>query len=240
MPPHAKPEGPPSLAANLLVWWSAIFAVLTTVMQSWLDPVQNWWPQLDLSGKQAVRVFSSPWFLGCWFPLIAGLVLVHRFADRNHLPHQEKGMMVWFMTNVFWFHTGCDLLSGFWQVMPNLTELYIAMNPSHTQPQWAEARGYLDAAYALELLVEVPLGCWVLWLYFTRDPARHLVEVFAVAVQLAGTVAYYVPPIARRETLPSWVSICDRAFGSVWIIFPLFILRRHMAAARSHSAVKMD
>merc|ERR1712176_1038915 len=111
-----------------------------------------------------------------------------------------------------------------------------AMTPSHKLGRWHAERAFVDSGYLLELLVEAPLGFWVLFLYFKRHPARHLVEVFAVAVQMAGTVCYYAPPLMRGESVNSWVSYCDRSFGSVWIIFPLIVLRRHFLEAGKGSS----
>jgi len=139
--------------------------------------------------------------------------------------------MIWWMVNLLWFHTGCDLFSGFFQIMPVLTELYAFMTPSHLQPRWHEERAHLDAGYALELLVEVPMAAWVLWLYARRDEGRHIAEVFAAAVQFAGTVTYYAPGIAKGESA-CWLSFVDRSCGFMWLVFPVVLLRRHLAAAR--------
>merc|ERR1712159_295594 len=103
--------------------------------------------------------------------------------------------------------------------------------PQHQSPQWADARLHLDTTYFLELTVEVPFAILVLLLYLTRHPGRYVVETFAVAVQMAGTVIYYTPPLIRREATASWVCYLDRAFGSVWIMFPLLVLRRHFLHA---------
>lgn len=193
---------------------------------------QDWGlPKTDLSGKQAIAIVSSPWFLACWVPLLASLYLLRSFAKKHSLSSKEQGVMVWFITNVFWFHTGCDILSGYFQVMPVLTDLYKAMTPAHHQPRWSPDRAFLDAGYMLELICEVPLGVWVLFLYARRHPARKLVEVFALAVQMAGTVVYYSPPLMRGEATASWLSYCDRSCGSVWIIFPFFLLSRHFREA---------
>lgn len=220
------------MGAFLEVWWSALFAAGTVLMMCIFPGDQDWGlPKYDLSGRQAITVVTSPWFLGCWVPLLVCLYLLPSFAKKHKLAPQEQGMMVWFLTNVFWFHTGCDVLSGYFQVMPALTELYKAMNPAHTQQKWAPDRAFLDAGYMLELLCEVPLGLWVLYLYARRHPGRNFVEVFAVAVQAAGTVMYYAPPLMRGEPTASWVSYCDRGFGSVWIIFPLLVLLRHLRGA---------
>lgn len=166
-----------------------------------------------------------------------GLVFLKSFCKKHKLAPVEQGMMVWWLTNIFFFHTHCDLLSGYWQVMPAMTELYVGMTPAHLQPRWADARLHLDTVYFLELVAEVPLACFVLYLYFRRHHARYFVETFALAVQAAGSVAYYAPALIKQETAASWITYLDRSFGSVWVVFPLFVLRRHFLAA---SAEKKD
>merc|ERR1711957_541911 len=130
--------------------------------------------------------------------------------------------------------TGCDLLSGFWQVMPVVTQLYQRMTPAHHNPRWHESRGHLDAGYALELFVEFPLAALALYFFFRRHPARHFVETFAAAVQLGGTVAYYAPGLAQGEAA-CWLSWADRTCGSAWVIFPLVLLWRHIQAFAPNS-----
>eukprot|EP00932_Pfiesteria_piscicida_P021848 SRR837773.8625.p1 GENE.SRR837773.8625~~SRR837773.8625.p1 ORF type:complete len:254 (-),score=23.12 SRR837773.8625:119-766(-) len=197
----------------------------------------QWPPELDLSGLPAKRVWTSPWFLGVWIPMCLGLLWIRSFASRNKIPATEQGHMVWWMVNMFWFHTGCDIFSGLFMTMPVLTELYAHMSPSHHMPRWHDARATLDAGYALELFLEVPLAAWVLFLYWRRDGGRHIAEVFAAAVQLAGTVMYYAPSVAKGEW-HCWLSWVDRSCGSVWIIFPLVIMHRHLSAARPDSGKK--
>jgi len=220
-----------------------LFAAQVLIMQCLVDPKQSWTsaPKLDLSFQQAFRVLSSPWLWICWGPMIAGLVWLKSFFEKHKLPSVEKGMMVWWLTNIFFFHTHCDLLSGYFQVMPALTEIYAGMTPAHLQPRWADPRLHLDATYFLELLCEVPLACLCLSLYIRRHPGRYFVETFACAVQMAGTVTYYGPPLIRMEATTSWVCFFDRTFGMAWIVIPLIVLRRHyLAAVEKAGAVKKD
>lgn len=206
-------------------------------MQCIVEPEQTWaWPpKLDLSfgeWSQARKALSSPWFYSCWVPMLIGVLALRSFfLAHKTLDSVERGMMVWWLTNIFFFHTHCDLLSGYYQVMPNLSEIYAAMTPQHQSPQWAEPRLHLDTTYFLELTVEVPLAIFVLLLYLRRHPGRYFAETFAVAVQMAGTVIYYTPPLIKREATPSWVCYFDRSFGAVWIMFPLIVLRRHFLRA---------
>lgn len=222
-----------SLKTFLQVNWSLIFAVGCVAMQCTVSPNPGWvWPpKLDLTGDQARRVLTSLPFWACWGPMLAGIMWFRSFFRKHKLSHVEQSMMMWWWTNACFFHTHCDLLSGYYQVMPALTELYAAMTPAHLQPQWADARLHLDATYFLELSVEVPCALFVIFLYIARHPGRYVMETFALAVQLAGTVAYYAPPLIKREAMASWVCFCDRGFGAVWIVFPLLVLRRHFLAA---------
>lgn len=221
------------MAGGLYVWWPAFFALGTFSCMLLIDPKHagTFPPKLELSGEQAKLVLSSPWVLGVTIPMVAGLIWIRFFAKAQKLPAQEQMSMVWWMVNTFWFHIGCDIFSGYWQVMPVLTDLYKLMSPQHHQPRWHDTRSHLDGGYALELFVEVPLAIWVLWLYATRDPARHIAEVFAASVQATGTVMYYIPGLAKWETA-CWLSWMDRTAGFVWILFPVLLLRRHLTAAR--------
>jgi len=163
--------------------------------------------------------------------MIAAIFYVKSFCKKHKIDVIEQGMMLWWTTNLFFFHIHCDVLSGYYQVMPAMTQLYAHMTPAHLKPQWADARLHLDATYFLEMTVEAPLAALCLCLYLRRHPARHLMEIAAVSVQAAGTMTYYVPPLIRGEVTPSWVCFCDRGFGAVWIIFPLIVIRRHWMAA---------
>lgn len=223
----------------LSIWWPFFFAMGTVVMMSVIDvPKANRWPpQFDLTGATARRVWTSPWFLGVFVPMLIGLLWIRSFAKSNQVPAREQGHMVWWMVNLFWFHIGCDVFSGLFMTMPVLTELYAHMTPAHHMPRWHDSRQHLDAGYALELFVEAPLAAFVLFLYWRRDGARHIAEVFAAAVQFTGTVMYYLPSIAKGE-MHCWLSWLDRSCGSVWIIFPAIILWRHMAAAQPVSGKK--
>ncbi|CAE8622015.1 unnamed protein product [Polarella glacialis] len=190
-----------------------------------------WPPTLDFSGDQAVRVISSPVWLATVLPILLGLLVLRSFVRRKGLSLQDHGSMVWWLMNMLWFHTGCDVLSGYLQVMPILTELYTRMTPSHSHSRWHEARSHLDAVYLLEAFIEVPLCAWMLVLFARQDPGRHVAEVFAATVQFTGTVIYYVPGLVKMEAA-CWLSHLDRLCGSVWILFPIMIFWRTFDAAR--------
>lgn len=203
-------------------------------MGLFVGPSKDFPPKMDLTGAQAKLLLTSPVFLACVVPMTVGIVLIHLFSKRNQLKGSETQAMVWWITNLFWFHTGCDILSGFFQVMPVFTDMYIVMSPQHLQPRWHESRQHLDGGYALELFCEVPFAAYVLWLYYKQDPARHFAEALALGVQFGGTVVYYSPGLAKMEAA-SWLSWTDRACGSVWLIYPMILTYRHMTAARPKS-----
>lgn len=208
------------------------------LMTAVVDPTPKdlWPPTLELTGSQARHYFLSAPFLATALPMFAGLAYLASFVRRHSFSNQEHASMVWWLVNLFWFHTGCDILSGLFQIMPVTTQIYERMSPGHLNPKiFAEPRVHLDTGYVLELLVEVPLAAWVLWLFMRRDPARHVAEVFALAVQFAGTVCYYAPGLYKME-VACWLSWADRACGSVWIIYPIILLRGHLAAARKEIA----
>jgi hypothetical protein len=222
----------------LYIHWPAVFFFGTIGMICFVDttPMEMWPPTLELSGVQATQLLTSPWFLAVALPMFAGLLWLPGFVRRNKLPVEEHAAMVWWLTNLFWWHTGCDILSGFFQVMPVLTDTYARFSPAHLKPRWHESRAHLDAGYALELFCEVPFAFIALWLFIRRDPARHIFEVFALGVQFAGTVAYYAPGLAKWEAA-CWLSWADRSCGFVWLIYPLILLRRHMSKLRSQAAM---
>lgn len=218
--------------AALLVYWPALFAVGTILLMCLveLETAATFPPKLDLSGAQALIVVSSPYFLCTAVPVVVGLVWLHFFARGAKLDSQEHMSMVWWLVNAFWFHMGCDVLSGYFQVMPVLTELYMHMSPAHKDARWSPSRAALDSGYLLELVIEAPLALLVLLLFWRRHPGRFTLEVCAASIQLAGTVTYYAPAVAKGET-HCWLSWADRSCGSVWIIFPALLVWRHVLGA---------
>lgn len=223
-----------AMSKVLYIYWPFLFGFGTMLLMLGMQPKEPkdmWPPTLELTGAQAKTVLTSPWFLGSTLPIFAFLLWLPGFKKRNKVPDTEHAAMVWWVMNLFWFHTGCDILSGFFQVMPVLTQLYAVFTPAHLNPRWHESRAHLDAGYALELFCEVPFAAYALYLYVKRDQARHIFEVFALAVQFAGTVAYYAPGLAKWETA-CYLSWVDRTCGSVWLIYPLLLLHRHMQSAR--------
>jgi len=171
---------------SLFVYWPFLFTVGTAVIILILDPSPPglddprhpadamWPPTFDWTGAQAVFVLKNPLFLGTFFPVVLGVFCLRFLLQAELFVTSEHASMNWWLCNLFWFHIGCDVLSGYYQVMPVLTDLYKRMNPAHLEEQWHPLRQHLDAAYLLELLVEAPLAAWVLYLYWVGDPARFI------------------------------------------------------------------
>lgn len=221
-----------------------------------------WPPTFDTSGAQASRFLINPFFLATFLPVLVGCVYFRcgksspyksnssaqvaplspslRIGGSTSSIVEEHAAAVWWLTNLFWFHIGCDILSGYFQVMPVMSDLYRRSNPAHMEERWHPRRGHLDAVYFLEILVEVPLAIWVLYLYLTRNPARQRVETFALAVQLAGAVAYYAPGIIRGEPAACWMTYLDRACGAIWVIYPLLRLRGGVSKVRLEAAAARE
>merc|ERR1740121_1251998 len=112
-----------------------------------------------------------------------------------------------------------------------MTEIYRMSTPEHRFPNWHESRAHMDAGYSMELVLQIPMAAWILYLFATRDPARHQVETFLSGLQMAGAIGYYLPGLVKGE-VHCWLSVLDRLIASVWVIYPFLLLRRNMAAAR--------
>jgi len=221
------------LCSFLEVWWTLLFAAGVLSMQCFVEPKQGfaWPPKMDLSGKQAIRVLSSKWLWACWTPMLLGVFWLRHIFKTYKIKQVERGMMLWWLTNAFFFHLHCDILSGYFQVMPVLSDHYSEISPAHLKPRWADARLHLDSTYLLEGVAEIPLALITLFLYTRRHPARFFMEIFALAVQFAGTIIYYFPRFMKYEKPGSWLCYFDWSFGAVWVAFPLAVLVRHVCSA---------
>ena len=145
----------------------------------------------------------------------------------------DKMATLWFLLNATWFHTGCDIMSGLFQVMPNLTESYIALNDVHNLPMHHPDRVYFDTIYWFEVFVEAPLALVVTWLYLRQAKVRPVVEALLNGLYIAGTVAYYVPNIILGHSPHILMSNLDRLIASVWIAVSIALTVR---AARQIAA----
>ncbi|UCH30020.1 MAG: hypothetical protein JSV06_03065 [Myxococcales bacterium] len=203
----------------LHVYWPVLL-FLGTALTSWLyDPAQldSTFPfSLDVS--RVVASLTSPVFL-TFFGLSVGAIVIARrtWEAKAGFSATDKMATLWFLLNATWFHTGCDIMSGLFQVMPNLTESYIALNDVHTLPMHHPGRVYFDTIYWFELFIEAPLALLVGVLYLRQAKIRPIVETFLNGLYVAGTVAYYMPNIIVGHSPHILMSNLDRAIASVWI-----------------------
>lgn len=217
----------------ITVFWPLLFSMGTAGMQALVDPSACVWPpKLDFSGQQLALVVKSPVWLCTAVPAILGALVLQAIGKSRGFSVADRAYLVWWHVNLFWFHIGCDILSGHFQVMPVLTELYTLMSPAHAHPRWHPERQHFDCAYGLELYVEVPFAAWLVYLFMTQDHRRYLVELVGLTVQFAGTVVYYLPGLMRGEH-ECWLSYADKFCGSFWIAFPAYVFIRTLKNARN-------
>ena len=171
----------------------------------------------------------SPFFLGCVFFAAVGMWKLHQIWKTGApFSDTDKFAMVWFLMNATWYHTGCDVMSGLFQVMPNLRDAYAISNAAHNYPMHDLHRIALDTVYWLELFIQVPLCIIVIALYAKRSPARPVVEAVLCALHFAGTWAYYVPYLLMGETNNPIISNIDRTVALAWVIVPALLAWRAM------------
>jgi hypothetical protein len=212
----------------LYIHWAALLFPATIVFASLYDPTNAGAP-LPFSfapSRFAAMIFSWPMALVV-LPMAAGFVLARRaWARSGAFSLSDKMAMVWFLMCASWFHIGCDVLSGLFQVMPNMTEAYRAMNDALLQPRHHPDRIVLDVVYWFELFVQMPLAYLTFWLYAIRSPARPTVECFLCGLHVLGTVAYYIPDMVLGHTTHPLLTNMDRAMASLWIWVPAALALR--------------
>lgn len=214
---------------NLYIYWSAIFGAFTVGIACFYDPANaEAMLPFGFDGGRIVAMFTG-WPL--WVsivPATVGIVYANRVWKTAEFTTTEKAATIWFLMNAAWYHIGCDVFSGLFQVMPNLTECYAASNAVHHQPMHHPDRIYLDMVYWFELFVQMPLCYLTYWLYLKRSSARPAVEVFLCGLHLTGTVAYYLPALLMGETTHPVFSNLDRSIATLWIIVPILLTVRAM------------
>eukprot|EP00439_Symbiodinium_sp_Y106_P062719 s158_g9.t1 len=191
----------------LTAYWPVLFAFATMALMSVVDYHECVWPpKLELTGMQAVQFMKAPVWLCTGFPTLALVPLLARACSKYGFSLKDRSSLMWWHVNLFWFHTGCDVFSGYYQVMPVLTELYTRMSPTHSYPRWHPNRVHFDCAYALELFVEAPFAAWMMYLFLTQDPAqatwRHAAELAASKMQESHGASG--GPAADDRTLEPW------------------------------------
>ena len=204
----------------LKVYWPVLLFASTAVTAWVYDPAlgDSMFP-FSFSVDRMVASLTSGVF---WFFVllsIGGIFFVRRiWESKGGFSDIDKMATLWFLLNATWFHTGCDIMSGFFGVMPNLTESYIALNDVHRLPMFHPDRVIYDAIYLFEMFVEAPLALWVTWLYLRKASIRPVAESFLNGMYIAGTVAYYMPNILLGHSPHIIMSNLDRLIASVWVV----------------------
>lgn len=218
------------MKTKLFIYWPACMELFTVAIVCCLDtsdPTKL--IAFHFDPAQWGAMLLSPFLLTCAFFAALGMWKLHQIWKTGEpFSNTDKFAMVWFLMNATWYHTGCDVMSGLFQVMPNMRDAYAISNAGHNFPMHDLHRIALDTVYWLELFIQVPLCLVVIWLYAKRSPARPVVETFLCALHFAGTWAYYLPSILMGETNNPIVSNLDRTIATAWIIVPAALSWRAM------------
>ena len=216
------------MKSKLYIFWPVVMEAFTIILACSIDRAAIAEPGVHLAlhfdPSQWAAMLLSPWFLLCATCAALGITWLRKvWARDGAYTDTDKMVMVWFLMNACWYHTGCDVMSGLFQVMPNLRDAYAISNASHLMPMHDLHRIALDSVYWLELLIQLPLCLWVLRLYANRSAFRPSVEIFLCSLHFAGTWAYYVPYLLMGETSNPIVSNMDRTIALTWIIVPIVL-----------------
>lgn len=203
----------------LHVYWPVLLFAATAVIGWFYEPtkIESVLP-FSWDFSRVLTSLSSPVFLTFFALSVAGIVFVQRvWRTKSGFTATDKMATLWFLLNATWFHTGCDVMSGLFQVMPNLSEAYLALNDVHNMPMHHPDRIVIDTIYWFELLVETPLALLVTVLYLKQSKTRPIVEAFLNGLYIAGAVAYYMPNIILGHSPHILISNLDRMIASLWI-----------------------
>ena len=223
------------LSRSLYVYWPVLLFASTAVTGWLYDPtlLESTFP-FSWDSSRVVASLTSPVFWTFVLLSVAGIGFVRRtWQDKSGFTDTDKMATLWFLLNATWFHTGCDIMSGLFQVMPNITESYIALNDVHNLPMHHPDRVYFDTIYWFEVFVEAPLALLVTALYLRQAKIRPVIESFLNGLYVAGTVAYYMPNIILGHSPHILMSNLDRLIASVWIVVSVALTVR---AARQIAA----
>ena len=216
------------------IYWTVLVALGTVLLGSLLDPlrsVEESTLALSFDLPRLLSMLTSPFLLLCVGGMAWGIWRANKVWASTRptaFTDTDRMVIIWYLMNAAWFHTGCDVCSGLFQVMPNLTDAYAISNAVHLNPRYHEARAFLDAIYWFELLVEMPLCVLVFKLSLKRSVWAHPVEILLCGFHFAGTVAFYVPNLLMGEVSNPVLSNVDRVVGSIWIIVPTILAVRAM------------
>ncbi|MDH3728084.1 MAG: hypothetical protein OER77_11190 [Myxococcales bacterium] len=203
----------------LYVYWTVLLFAATVVVGWLYDPakINSVFP-FSWNPTRVLASLGSPVFWVFVIPSIAGIILARRaWRARTGFTATDKMATLWFLLNATWFHLGCDVFSGLFQIMPNLSDAYVVLNDVHNLPMHHPNRIVIDTIYWFELLVEAPLALLVYVLYLRQAKTRPVVEAFLNGLYIAGAVAYYMPNIILGHSPHILVSNLDRVIASAWI-----------------------
>ena len=176
------------------------------------------------STEKMMEFFLSPWLLGCVAATLAGSYATLR---NTKLRKVEKALTLWALTNATWWSFGCDVLSGYFAVMPVLRDHYNVVDTKH---MILNQRSGLDAVYLCEFLIHVPL-CWMVFFsYHSNWSFTRTLETALSGIQIVGTWAYYIPEILDGQNHYPKGGIAlyfGVYFGLLWIILPALIIVRN-------------
>lgn len=231
-----------SLRQYAYVYWSASFMVFTVVLASLFDPAGDRSTlALSFDADRVIAMISSPYLLVCVAFAVAGIAHANRvWASGDGFSVTDKMATIWFLMNACWYHTGCDIFSGLFQVMPNLRDCYEASNAAHLMPMHHPDRAYLDMVYWFEMFVQLPFCVLVYFLYLKKSRIRPPVETFLCALHLTGTVAYYLPNLLMGESSHPIMSNLDRGIALLWIFVPLALSVRAVRQVAEMTPALLD
>lgn len=222
------------LFRSLYVYWTVLLFAATVIIGWLYDPtkIESVFP-FSWSLARVAATLGSPVFWMFALPSVAGIIIARRvWRTQSGFTATDKMATLWFLLNATWFHLGCDVFSGLFQVMPNLTDAYVALNDVHNLPMHHPDRIVIDAIYWFELLVEAPLALLVYVLYLRKAKIRPLVEAFLSGLYVAGAVAYYMPNIILGHSPHILFSNLDRVIASFWIWVPVALTIRSVRQLR--------
>jgi hypothetical protein len=229
-----------SFVTFVKVWWPTFMAAGTCIPQLIMDPpVSSNEPMINMINlSKASRVLSDPMFYVMLVPFSIGCVGLKVFFSKVRVNAFDRGMMVWWHASCFFFYTHCDILSGYYGVMPGMAEQYIHSAPPLRYPRWAPERFHFDVVFFLDIILQCPLAIFVILSYLYQHPGRYFAEVFAAAAQLFGTALYYTPHILFPEENRDFLQWMDMSLRAVWFVYPLLILRRRFLQAEEEQRKK--
>jgi len=226
-----------SLLQNLAVHSPLLLMALISLFTAFVAPgtgLGGGWN----STEDVLSFFTSPYFLVC--VLATAVLYMWEKTLVDPLVGVEKFVALWHLTNATWWSFGCDVLSGYFHVMPVLSQQYEFSNPNHLHESM---RYTLDAVYLTEMFIHVPLAYLCFYAHAKRWRGRHLIEAFLCGIQIEGTFLFYLPDILEgcsnypSGSLAVWIFWL---FGLFWIFVPIALLLRALDIMYTKVDVKTE